>query len=212
VLSKNALVILPFVVGVWFVGATVGRQAPFWAQLAFFIAVGIGMLCVFLFLIADTGWRRLSRTYRASGPFDGQWRICNAGHISRVSIRDHDFIKNRTRLSALLRVGASDDALHLRTPFSRVPLFKLFLPQLEVPWSAIRLARVYTASGWASSSAALQSAARRRAAYDPSYTGEFVELVIGDGPVFMQMPLELLGVGIERLAIAAEASEKVAAR
>lgn len=204
-LSRNALIIIPFVAFVWFIGARFGREAPFWFQLSFFVVVGFMLLAIFVFLMTDTGWRTLARAYRVTRPFEGKWHLADSANISRVSIRDPAFGKNRTRLSALLRVGATDEALYLSTPFSRIPLVNLLMPAIQVPWSAIRLARVYKASGYVNASAALQSAARRRAAYDPGYTGDFVELVIGTAPVFMQLPLDLLGAGKERLALAASA-------
>lgn len=37
--------------------------------------------------------------------------------------------------------------------------------------------------------------------YDPNYTGTFVELVVGEPPVFIQLPEKLLGEGTAQLEL-----------
>ena len=43
-----------------------------------------------------------------------------------------------------------------------------------------------------------ETGAEVQVAYDPNYTGEFVELVVGDPAVFVQLPRPILGAGLER--------------
>lgn len=202
--NKNARIIIPFVAAVWLVSAIYGREAPFWFQLTFFVGVGVAIVAIVLYLMTDTGWRRLGRAFPLSVPFTGQWQVCNAGNMSRVSVRDPDFRQHRTRFAGVLRVGSSPDSLYLKTVFTAVPLLRRFFPAVQVPWSAFRSARTYTANGWVTPS--MRSPAVLRATYDPHYTGAFVELVVGEPPVFMQLPLSLLGDGIDRLGLAAPAT------
>ncbi|HET7700352.1 MAG TPA: hypothetical protein VFM06_05735, partial [Candidatus Limnocylindria bacterium] len=64
-------------------------------------------------------------------------------------------------------------------------------PEVRIPWSAVTSARRYEAPGWYTPQR--DPGTLVQAAYDPNYTGTFVELAIGEPPIFLQMPADLLG-------------------
>ena len=60
-------------------------------------------------------------------------------------------------------------------------------------------ARTYEAPGWFTP--ASEPGTILQVGYDPNYTGTFVELAIGDPPVFIQLPAELLGEAMSLLPL-----------
>jgi len=70
----------------------------------------------------------------------------------------------------------------------------------RIPWSAVTTATTYEAPGWFRPPS--EPGTLIQAAYDPNYTGTFVELVVGEPPVFLQLPADLLGEGMSRLPLA----------
>jgi hypothetical protein len=119
--------------------------------------------------------------------------------MALVSVDDPAFIQKRLRLVSTLRVGVAADVLHLSMLFSKVPLLGRFFPEVGIPWSEVASARAYEAPGWVAPQ--MQPGTVLRASYDPGYTGTFVEMRIGDPPVFIQLPLEVLGEAASRLGL-----------
>jgi hypothetical protein len=61
-------------------------------------------------------------------------------------------------------------------------------------------ARPYEARGWFRRD---EPGALLEASYDPNYTGTFIELKIGEPPVFLQLPAGMLGEAASRLPLPA---------
>lgn len=191
--NKNAKVIIPFALATWLISALLTREGtPEVARGAFAIAFAVAVPLIVFYLMADLGWRTLATRYRARMRFTGAWRPYPTAAMAHVSVDDPEYRRNQMRfLGGTLRLGTSDEALHLSMLFSKVPLLGRFFPEVRIPWSAVTSARTYEAPGWftpASSPGALV-----QAAYDPNYRGRFVELVVGEPPVFLQLPADLLG-------------------
>jgi hypothetical protein len=111
--------------------------------------------------------------------------------MALVSVDDPEFNRHRLRLVSTLRVGTTPDALYLSMLFSRVPVLGRFFPDVRIPWTEIASARTYEAPGWFAPQQ--QPGAIFQAGYDPNYRGTFVELKAGEPPVYLQLPLEILG-------------------
>ncbi|MEK7862503.1 MAG: hypothetical protein AAB295_04480, partial [Chloroflexota bacterium] len=161
-------------------------------QALFGIAFVVGVLVIVFSLMARTGWDTLAERYRATEPHRGAWRPYPTAVMSRVSIQDPDFRSQQMRfIGGTLRVAASPDALHLRMLFAVIPIVGRLFPEVRIPWSAVTSARRYEAPGWYAPQRDPGTLAQ--AAYDPNFTGPFVELTVGDPPIFLQMPTDLLG-------------------
>ncbi len=142
----------------------------------------------------------LATQFRAREPYKGLWTPCPTGQMALVSVDDLDFQRNKLRLvGGTLRLGITTDAIYLSMLFSKIPVFGRFFPDVEIPWSAVRTARTYEAKGWFK--AASEPGTIVQAAYDPNYTGTFVELVVGEPPVFIQLSEDMLGDGVSRLPV-----------
>lgn len=193
--NKNARVIIPLAVGVWLLGIlafSAGLPGPVTVALtvALVVVMFVGIPLVVFYLIAETGWRALARQFRAREPFGGRWVTCATGQMAPVSVHSEAFQRSKTRFSGVLRVGATDDALYLSTLFTRIPAIGLFFPEVAVPWREVTRATKYQAPGWVSGRPAAGGIA---ATYDPNYTGEFLELEVGEPRTFIQLPLGILG-------------------
>lgn len=197
--SKNAKVIIPFVVGTWLASIVLLQVgAPPVIVAAFFVAVAAAIPVMVFYLMAEMGWSTLARRHRAREPFAGAWSPCPTGQMALVSVGDPDYERNKLRLVSTLRIGTTADALHLSMLFSKIPILGRFFPDVKIPWAAVTSARTYEATGWFTPESGAGSV---QAAYDPNYTGTFVELVVGDPPVFLQLPAVLLGEGMARLPL-----------
>jgi hypothetical protein len=118
--------------------------------------------------------------------------------MARVSVHDPRFDKVKMRfVGGALSMATSPEALHLKTIFSKLPLLSWFLPELSVPWPAVRAAHEFEAPGWFRPPS--EPGALLQAGYDPNYTGTFIEMEIGDEPVFVQLPEAMLGEAVGRL-------------
>lgn len=194
--NRNAKVIIPFVVVTWLVSLVLLKDGtPEWAQAAFAVAFAIAVPVIVFYLMADAGWSTLATSYRARERFKGAWRPYPTATMAHVSVDDPDFRRKQMRfIGGTLRVGTTEEALHLSMLFATVPILGRFFPEVRIPWSAVKTARTYEAPGWYRPQS--EPAALLQAAYDPNYTGTFVELVVGEPPVFLQLPADLLGAAV----------------
>jgi hypothetical protein len=198
--NKNARVIIPLAVLFWVLAIVVFREGtPGFVFALFVIAFVITIPAAVFYLIADMGWTPLARRYRALAPFRGDWRLSPTVHMSRVSVRDPAYARNMMRFLSTLRTGVSEEGLHLTTLLSRVPLLSRLFPELLVPWSAITKATTFEAPGWVKPVS--EPGAIVNIGYDPNFTGTFVELEVGQPPVFIQLPLPSLGEFGARLGL-----------
>lgn len=83
--------------------------------------------------------------------------------------------------------------------FSRIPILGRFFPDVEIPWSAVTSATTFEAPGWFKP--LRDPGTILQVTYDPNYTGTFVELVVGEPPVFIQLSADLLGDAMSRLPL-----------
>ncbi len=193
--NKNAKVIIPFVLVTWLASIVlIQAETPAVVGAAFTIAMAVAIPVMVFYLMAETGWSTLARRFRARESFKGAWRPYPTAVMAHVSVDDPDFRRHQMRfVGGTLRLGTTGEALHLSMLFSKVPILGRFFPDVRIPWSAVTTARTFEAPGWfrpPSEPGTLQ------AAYDPNYTGTFVELVVGEPPVFIQLPVDLLGEAI----------------
>jgi hypothetical protein len=204
-LDINAKVIIPLAIGAWLVGIIVTTMdVPGVVVAALIVAFAVTVPTVVFYLIAAAGWRPLKR-YRARERFGGEWRMCPTGQMALVSVHDPRFEKVKMRfVGGALSMAISPDALHLKTIFSKLPLLSWFLPELSVPWSAVKAAHEFEAPGWYRP--ASEPGALLQAGYDPNYTGTFVEMEIGEEPVYVQLPEAMLGEAVGRLPLRAGAA------
>lgn len=192
--NKNARVIIPLAIGVWVLGIlafAAGLPSALATALTvvLVLVMALGVPAIVFYLIAETGWNQLKRQYRAREPFVGTWTTVPTGQMALVSVHSDEFKRSKGRFTGTLRIGLADEALYLSTLFTRLPVIGLFFPTVAVPWREVVRARKYEAPGWVSA----RSAGAVAATYDPNYTGEFVELEIGEPRVFIQLPLGILG-------------------
>ncbi len=190
--DRNARVIIPLAIGAWLLAIVVSRpETPDVLRALFVIAFAVTIPVVVFSLMARSGWSTLAARHRSAAPYAGVWRRYPTAIISDVSVDTPDFRARQFRLFSALRVATTDDALHLSMLFSKVPLLGGMFPELRIPWSAVRTARTYEAPGWYPPQR--QPGTLAQAAYDPNYTGTFVELAVGEPPIFLQLPASLLG-------------------
>lgn len=202
--NKNAKVIIPTAVAAWLVGIVVSRPGtPGVIQAAFVVAFVVAIPLIVFYLMAESGWRALARGHRAVVPFNGPWRLCATGQMAPVSVDHPDFRRIKMRfIGGTLRIGTTDDGLYLSTLFSKLPVLQLFFPTVRIPWSAIRSARAFEAPGWFTP--LREPGTLLQVAYDPNYTGKFIEIEVGEPPVFLQLSAEILGESISRLPLVPE--------
>jgi hypothetical protein len=123
--------------------------------------------------------------------------------MALVNMDDPDYQSSKMGFISTLRVGTSAEALYLSMLFSKIPILGLFFPNVQIPWSTVRKARAFDAPGFFSAN--WNPGALVQVNYDPNYTGTFVELEIGEPPVFLQLPVSVLGDAIRRLPLSAQA-------
>ncbi len=190
--NKIGKVIIPLVL-IFVVGEALvsGNGVPGIFQVLFIVAFAIAVPSAVFYLIAESGWRALAK-FKATKAFEGEWVKCATGQMALVSVDDPDFQKVKMRfIGGSLQVASTPEALHLSTMFSKLPIVGLFFPALRIPWTAVSRAHEFEAPGWF---APPQKAGTvLQVAYDPNYTGRFVEMEIGVPPVFIQLPLTILG-------------------
>ena len=199
--NKNAKVIIPFVLVAW-LGAilVLWGGAPAVVQAAFIVAFAVAVPVIVFYLMAEMGWSTLAKLFRARERFGGRWQSARTVQMARVSVHDPEYERNKLRLvGGTLRMATTAEALHLSMLLSKVPLLGRFFPDVAIPWSAVTTASTYEAPGWFTPPS--EPGAVLQAGYDPGYTGTFVELVVGEPPVFLQLPESLLGEGMSRLPL-----------
>jgi hypothetical protein len=195
--NLNARVIVPFAIVTWLLGNAIMREGtPGIVQAAFVVAFAVAVPIAVLWLMSEKGWSTLAKAHRAQVPFTGEWRLCMSGRMSRVPVDHAEYPEQQLRVHSTLRVGITGRALYLSMLFSKIPLLGRFFPELEIKWSAIRSARTYEPDGWFRYD---EPGTLVQARYDPNYTGTFVELEIGEPPVYLQLPAALLAVAEPRL-------------
>lgn len=204
-MSKNAKIIIPFVLVAWLGSILIFRAGtPTAVQAAFVIAVAVAIPVMVFYLMAEMGWSTLAKKFRDGGSFDGPWRAAATGQMANVSVFAPAFHRNKLRLvGGTLRLGTTSTALHLSMLFSKIPILGKFFPDVEIPWSAVRSATTFEAPGWFNP--ASEPGTVLQVAYDPNYTGTFVELVVGEPPVYIQLPVDMLGEGMARLPLSTTA-------
>lgn len=200
--NRSAKVIVPLALAGWAGGIAVFMtDVPAVFRVVYIVAFAVAIPAVVLYLIAGTGWGALARPYRATVPFGGDWQSCPTGQMAMVSFDHPDFDKARMRfIGGSLRVAATADALHLTTMVSGLPVLRRFFPALRIPWGDVSRAHAFEAPGWVTP--ASEPGALLRLAYDPNYTGTFIEMEIGDPAVYVQLPAPMLGEGLPQLGLA----------
>lgn len=200
--NRNAKVIIPLAVAAWLGGIVVFRKGvPAIFEVLFVVGFAIAIPVVVFHLIGEAGWRALARRYRAPAPFSGAWKACATGQMALVSVDHPEFHKVKMRfVGGSLRVATTAEALHLSTMVSGLPVFRWFFPSLQIPWTAVSKAHAFEAPGWFTP--ASEPGTLLQVAYDPNYTGKFIEMEVGDAPVFIQLPAAILGEGTARLPLA----------
>ena len=199
--NRNAKVIIPLAIAAWLGGLVVFREGvPAIFEVVFVVGFAIAIPAVVFYLIAEAGWRALAKGHRATAPFEGAWQGCATGQMALVGVDHPEFHKVKMRfVGGSLRVATTADALHLSTMVSGLPVFRWFFPALRIPWSAVSKAHAFEAPGWFTPASAPGTVLQ--VAYDPNYTGKFIEMEVGDAPVFIQLPAYILGEGVSRLGI-----------
>jgi len=199
--NRNAKVIVPLAIAAWLGGILVSRDGvPAAFEVAFTIAFAAAIPVAVFYLIGEAGWRALAKRYRASVPFSGDWQPCATGQMARVSVDHPEFQKAKMRfVGGSLRVATTADALHLSTMVSGLPVLRWFFPSLQIPWTAVSKAHAFEAPGWYSPPR--EPGTLMQVAYDPNYTGKFIEMEVGDPPVFIQLPAALVGEGTRTASV-----------
>jgi len=121
--------------------------------------------------------------------------------MALVSMGHPDYQSSKMGFISTLRVGTTAEALYLSMLFGKIPLLGLFFPNVQIPWPTVRKARSFEAPGFFSANR--NSGALVQVNYDPNYTGTYIELEIGEPPVFLQLPADILGDAMARLLLAA---------
>jgi hypothetical protein len=197
--NRNAKVIIPLAISAWLGGILVFKEGvPAVFGVVFVAAFAIAVPVAVFYLIGDAGWRALARRYRASAPYTGTWTLCPTGQMALVSVDHPEFQKVKMRfVGGSLRVATTADALHLGTMVSGLPVLRWFFPCLLIPWQAISQAHAFEAQGWFAP--LVEPGTLLQVAYDPNYTGRFIEMRVGDPAVFIQLPAAIFGKNLLRL-------------
>ena len=201
--NRNAKLIIPLAIAAWLGGMLVsGENVPAVFEVIFAVAFAIAVPVVVFYLIGEAGWRALAKRYRASIPFSGDWQPCATGQMALVSVDDPRFRKMKMRfIGGSLRVATTADALYLTTIVSGLPILSWFFPRLQIPWAAVSGAHAFEAPGWFTP--LVEPGTLLQVAYDPNYTGKFIEMEIGDPTVFVQLPAAIFGENLSRLSLSA---------
>lgn len=118
-------------------------------------------------------------------------------NMSLVRVGESNYGRLKAWFIGTLPLAVAEDGIHLATLASYVPLFKLIFPSLCIPWQFVKSAGSFEAPGWVQVGTA--SAAILQATYDPGCKGQFLELEVGEPPMFLQMSADLLGDKVNRL-------------
>ncbi len=201
--NRNAKVIIPLALAAWLGGILVFRGGvPAVIEVAFVVAFAVTVPVVVFYLIGETGWRALAKRYRESVPFSGDWQACATGQMALVGVDHPEFRKVKMRfIGGSLRVATTTEALHLTTMVSGLPVLRWFFPSLQIPWTAVSKAHAFEAPGWFTPPS--EPGTLLQVAYDPNYTGKFIEMEMGDPTVFVQLPAAILGENLSRLSLSA---------
>lgn len=197
--NRNAKVIIPLALAAWLGGVVVSREGvPAIFEVVYVAAFAIAIPAAVFYLIGEAGWRALAKRHRAPVAFAGPWTPCRTGQMALVSVHHAEFEKVRMRfIGGSLRVATTAEALHLATMVSGLPVLRWFFPALQIPWTAVAKAHAFEAPGWLRP--ASEPGTLLNVAYDPGYTGKFIEIEVNP-PVFIQLPAEILGDGVSRIA------------
>jgi hypothetical protein len=196
--NRNAKLIIPLALIAWIGGIVLTREGVPTAIAAIFVsAFAVAVPGIVFYLIGEAGWRLLAKRYRATAAQSGEWHRCPTGQMARVGVDHPDFRRVKMRFVGSLRVATNADALHLSTLVSGVPVLSWFFPSLEIPWAAVSKAHEFEAPGWFTPGS--EPGAMLQVAYDPNYTGKFIEMEVGDPPVFIQLPAWILGENLGRI-------------
>ncbi|HUG16522.1 MAG TPA: hypothetical protein VMM78_16070 [Thermomicrobiales bacterium] len=194
--NKNAKVIIPLVVGVWLLGIiSVAAGVPPAVRVAvtvvFVVTMFVGIPTVVFYLMAEQGWSTLAKRFRSTTAFTGAWQRLPTVLMAMVRVDHPEFQRNKLRLHGALRVGTTAESLHLSMLFSKIPILGArFFPDVQIPWSAVSSAKPYEAPGGFRHN---EPGNLLQVNFDPNYTGTFVELEVGEPPVFIQLPEHVLG-------------------
>jgi hypothetical protein len=199
--NRNARVIIPYAIVVWLLSIAVfQKHTPTWVQLLFCVGFFGTTFYIVFSLMSDTGWRTLAKSHPQTQSFKGTWQSTPAATVAPVSIEDPSFEQKKLRLTSVLKIGTSSDALYLTTIFSELPIIQLFFPTVQIPWSAFSTARKFEAGGFYKGIQDPGTVVQIN--YDPNYTGEFIEAQVGGSePVFLQFPSSVLGENVSRLPL-----------
>ena len=164
----------------WLTGDWVfNDRVPEGFQVAFgflFILVVAGLVG---FLISrGSAWYALSQKYPARSPYRGQWKASGYFLMAPVNYEDPDFVRRKHRLSGIVRIGTTPDALFLRC----VKPFSFLLPPLRIPWGEIssrtlEVGRLMATPG--------RPGPIIQANFEIGPGGEFIELHLNEPPVYI---------------------------
>lgn len=200
--NKNARVIIPLVLAIYPVAYILEKtEAPKAVYVACAVASAIAIPLIVFYLMAESGWSTLAKRFRQVAPFKGAWRQCPTGYMAPVSMDDPGYQSSKMGFISTLRIGTTTEALYLSMLFSKIPILGLFFPNVQIPWRAVRNARSFEAPGFFRTNR--DSGAQVQVNYDPNYTGTYIEMEIGEPPVFLQLPASILGDAASRLPLAA---------
>jgi hypothetical protein len=134
-MKNQHLYIIGAAVFFWLTGGWVfNTRVPEGFQIAFGFLFIVAVAGLVGFLISrGSAWYALSRKYPACRPYRGQWKASGYFLMAPVSYEDPEFVRLKHRLSGIVRIGTTPDALFLRC----VKPFYFLLPPLQIPWSEI---------------------------------------------------------------------------
>ncbi len=198
--NKNARVIIPLALAAPLVVFILDKtEAPKAIYVAFLVGFAVAVPLVVFYLMAEAGWSTLAKRFRQIKPFNGAWQPCPTAYMALVGMDDPGYQSGKMGFVSTLRVGTTAEALYLSMLFSKIPILRLFFPNVQIPWPTVRKARAFDAPGFFKKG----DVALVQVNYDPNYTGSYIELEIGEPPVFLQLPAGILGDAIARLPFAA---------
>ncbi len=157
-----------------------------------FLAVGAVASLVLVLFVNQSRWRQLLARYPAVPPFAGPWRRCRTTIVSRVALGEPGYRRHKVVFIFAMQVGADPQGLYL----SGASVFRLLLPPIRLPWSAIVRVRHFEANAWNDRPPSLHTV---QFVYDPGYSGPFVEIEVADPKTFIQLPVEQIKEAVAHL-------------
>lgn len=198
--NQIAKVVIPLAIGAWLIGGLVMRPGvPGWAVGLFTVCFVAAVLGTLFYFFTHGSWAELAKRYPVKQPFSGTWAACPTLHVSSVSWNDPDYNRTKMRFVGIMRFGMTEQDLHAHTIFSSVPGLSLMFPAAQIPWSAIKSAQMNQQSGMVQ--APRSPGTLFQATYDPGFSGEVVELAVGEPPIFMQFKSDVLGASVAKLPL-----------